>query len=210
MNIGIIGSGNIGGSLGNIWAKKGHKVMFSGSRDRQKLQEVAKSAGENASIGSVAEAAQFGEVILLAVPWLAVEDALACTGTIEGKILIDSTNPIESNCSGLLVGWTNSGGEEVAKHVKGARVVKAFNIVAASIFQSESRLFGSERAVLFYCGDDKVAKIVVASLIEDVGFEPMDVGPLSSARFLEPMEQLYEQIVKSGITKEFAFTLARR
>ncbi|MDZ7991675.1 MAG: NADPH-dependent F420 reductase [Nostoc sp. EfeVER01] len=210
MNIGIIGSGNIGGSLGNIWAKKGHKVMFSGSRDRQKLQEVAKSAGENASIGSVAEAAQFGEVILLAVPWLAVEDALACTGTIEGKILIDSTNPIESNCSGLLVGWTNSGGEEVAKHVKGARVVKAFNIVAASIFQSESRLFGSERAVLFYCGDDKVAKIVVASLIEDVGFEPMDVGPLSSARFLEPMEQLYEQIVKSGVTKEFAFTLARR
>ncbi|MDZ7954953.1 NADPH-dependent F420 reductase [Nostoc sp. DedQUE09] len=210
MNIGIIGSGNVGGSLGNIWAKKGHKVMFSGLRDQQKLQEAAKSAGENASIGSVAEAAQFGEVILLAVPWLAVEDALACAGTIEGKILIDSTNPIKPDSSGLLVGWTNSGGEEVAKHVKGAQVVKAFNIIAASIFQSESRLFGSERAVLFYCGDDKVAKIVVASLIEDVGFEPMDVGPLSSARFLEPMEQLYEQIIKSGITKEFAFTLARR
>lgn len=210
MNIGIIGSGNVGGSLGKIWAKGGHKVMFSGSRDPQKLQELAKSTGHNARIGSVAEAAQFGEVVLLAVPWAGVEDALASVGTIEGKILIDCTNPLKPDLSGLVVGWTNSGGEEVAKRAKGARVVKAFNIVGANIFQSESRLFGSQRIVLFYCGDDDAAKAVVASLIEDSGFEPIDVGPLSSARYLEPMEQLYEQIIKSGVAKEFAFTLARR
>lgn len=71
-------------------------------------------------------------------------------------------------------------------------------------------MFGSERAVLFYCGDDDAAKAVVATLLEDSGFEPIDVGPVSSGRYLEPMVPLWDQIMNSGVAKEFAFTLARR
>jgi hypothetical protein len=210
MKIGIIGSGRIGGALGKIWAAGGHQIMFSGSRDEQKLQALAQSAGVNASTGSPAQAAQFGDVVLLAVPWHQVDNALAklneviaSVGSLEGKILIDATNPLNPESTILEIGWSNSGGEEVARRAKGAKVVKAYNTVGANILESESRKFGDVTPVLFFCGDDAQSKSVVAMLIADSGFEPLDVGGIQTSRFLEPMEQLWVEIAKSGIGQEF-------
>lgn len=102
MNIGIIGLGKMGSSLGKIWANKGHNVMFSYSRDPQKLQALAQSSGPHATTGTPAEAAQFGEVVVLTVPWWVV-DALRAAGSLVGKILIDCTNPFKPDGSGLAI-----------------------------------------------------------------------------------------------------------
>lgn len=210
MKIGIIGSGRIGGALGKIWAAGGHQIMFSGSRDEQKLQALATKAGANASTGSPTQAAQFGDVVLLAVPWHQVDNAIASAGSLEGKILIDATNPLNPESTILEIGWSNSGGEEVARRAKGAKVVKAYNTVGANILESESRKFGDVTPVLFFCGDDAQSKSVVATLIVDSGFEPCDVGGIQTSRFLEPMEQLWVEIAKSGIGQEYVFSLLRR
>lgn len=210
MKIGIIGSGRIGGALGKIWAAGGHQIMFSGSRDEQKLQALATKAGANASTGSPAQAAQFGDVVLLAVPWHQVDNAIASVKSLEGKILIDATNPLNPESTILEIGWSNSGGEEVARRAKGAKVVKAYNTVGANILESESRKFGDVTPVLFFCGDDAQSKSIVARLISDSGFEPFDVGGIQTSRFLEPMEQLWVEIAKSGIGQEYVFSLLRR
>lgn len=210
MKIGIIGSGRIGGALGKIWAASGHQIMFSGSRDEQKLQVIAQSAGANAASGSPKQAAEFGDVVLLAVPWHQVDNAIASIGSLEGKILIDATNPLNPESTILEIGWSNSGGEEVARRAKGAKVVKAYNTVGANILESESRKFGDVTPLLFFCGDDAHSKSVVASLIADSGFEPFDVGGIQTSRFLEPMEQLWVEIAKSGIKQEYVFSLLRR
>lgn len=210
MKIGIIGSGRIGGALGKIWAACGHQVMFSGSRNVEKLQALAAKAGANASTGSPKEAVQFGDVVLLAVPWQQVDNAIASVGSFDGKILIDATNPVNPESMTLEIGWTNSAGEEVARRAKDAKVVKAYNIVGANILESESRKFGDLNPVMFYCGDDAQSKSVVATLIAESGFEPFDVGGIQTSRFLEPMEQLWVEIAKSGIGQEYVFSLLKR
>jgi len=186
MKIGIIGSGNVGSALGKIWAAKGHEVMFS-SRHPDKIKALAESAGKNASFGLLAEAAKFGDVIALAVPWGQAENALKSAGSLEGKILIDCINPLKPDFSGLAVGLTTSAAEEDAKVAKGAKVVKAFNTTFAVLMASESRMFGEVSPTGFYCGDDAAAKAVVSALIRDTGLEPIDAGPLEMARYLEPL-----------------------
>jgi 8-hydroxy-5-deazaflavin:NADPH oxidoreductase len=150
VNIGIIGSGNVGGTLGMAWAGRGHQILFSYSRDPKKLEGLVASAGPNASAGSPAEAAQFGEVIVLAVPWPAVDDALQAAGSLAGKILIDCTNPLTSDLSGMEIGHTTSAAEEIARRASGARVVKAFNSIGAA--NMANPVFGSQRATMFFCG----------------------------------------------------------
>ena len=157
MKIGIIGSGNVGSALGKIWAAKGHEIMFS-SRHPDKIKALAESAGKNACFGLPAEAAKFGDVIALAVPWSQAENALLSAGSLEGKILIDCTNPLKPDFSGLAVGFTTSAAEEDAKVAKGAKVVKAFNTTFAVLMASESRMFGDVSPTGFYCGDDAAAK----------------------------------------------------
>ena len=188
MNIGIIGSGNMGGGIGKIWAKKGHSVVFSYSRSRDKLESLASSV-PNARAGTPAEAAQ-AEVVLLSVRWPDVPDALAQAGTLGGKIVIDCTNPLKSDLSGLSIGWSTSAAEEIAKMASGASVVKAFNTAFAQVYGEATRLFGSRRVSMFHCGDDVKAKTVVSKLIHDVGFDPIDCGPLTSARYLEQVAML--------------------
>ena len=133
------------------------------------------------------EAAKFGDVVVLAVPWGQAENALLSAGSLEGKILIDCTNPLKPDFSGLAVGLTTSAAEEDAKVAKGARVVKAFNTTFAALMASESRMFGDLSPTGFYCGDDAAAKAVVSDLIKDTGLEPVDVGPLEMSRCLEPL-----------------------
>lgn len=209
MNIGIIGSGNVGKALGETWRKKGHQVLFSYSRDLQKLRAYAAELGGKASAGTPAEAVKFGEVILFAPPWPAVEDALRAVGPLKGKILIDCTNPLKPDLSGLAIGHTTSAAEELARRLAGARVVKAFNTTGAENMKNPQ--FGSQRATMFICGDDAGAKSVVSGLARDAGFEVVDAGSLSIARLLEPLAMLwihlaYGQKMGTG----FAFTLLKR
>ncbi len=188
MKIGIIGSGNMGSGLGKIWAAKGHEVIFSYSRSQEKLNTLA-AALPNAKAGTPAEAAQ-ADVILLAVRWSDVPDAIKQAGTLAGKIVIDCTNPLKLDLSGLELGYTSSAAEEISRMAPGSRVVKAFNTAFAQVYEERSRLFGSRRASMLYCGDDTEAKSVAAKLITDVGFDPLDCGPLTAARLLEPVAML--------------------
>lgn len=189
MKIGIIGSGNVGSALGRIWAGKGHEVMFS-SRHPEKSRALAQSVGNNASSGLPAEAVKFGDIVVLAVPWSQAENALRSAGSLDGKVLIDCTNPLKPDYSGLAIGLTTSAAGEDAKVARGARVVKAFNTTFASLMASESRLFGEVPPAGSYCGGDAAAKAVLSDLIKDMGLESVDAGPLERSRCLEPLSFL--------------------
>lgn len=210
MKIGIIGSGNVGSALGKIWAGNGNEIMFS-SRHPEKLKGLVEPIGKNACYGFPAEAAKYGEVVVLSVPWTQALDALESAGSLSGKVLIDCTNPLKPDMSGLAVGHTTSAAEEVAKAAPGARVVKAFNTTFAAVMHSPSRTFGSQKATGFYCGDDSSAKTTVSGLIKETGLDPLDVGPLMCARYLEPLAMLAMQIAfVQGLGTEMALGLLRR
>jgi NADPH-dependent F420 reductase len=207
MNIGIIGTGNMGSGLGKLWASRGHKVMF-GSRDPEKAKALASSLGSDVSAGTIAEAAKSGEVILLATPWVATQEAIKAAGSLSGKILMDCTNPLTPEMS-LAVGFTTSGAEEISKW-SGAKVVKAFNTIFAQIIHSSPQ-FGSQNATVFYCGDDAAAKATVAGLINEIGFAAVDSGPLKNARYIEPLAGLVIQLgYGMGMGTNLAMTLIRR
>jgi predicted dinucleotide-binding enzyme len=208
MKIGIIGSGNVGGTLGMRWAQGGHQVTFASRKPESKeMQQLLAKAGPNARAGSVADATT-ADVLLLATPWPNTEEALRSAGDLSGKILIDATNPL-LNLDVLDVGTTTSAGEKVAQWARGARVVKAFNTVGNNIMAVPT--FDGRRPVLFYCGDDPAAKQTVAPLINELGFEAIDAGPLSQARTLEPFALLWISLaLKHGFGREIAFQMMRR
>ena len=204
MRIGIIGAGNIGSGLGTLFARNGHEVMFSYSRDPQKTRRVAEQAGPNAQPGTPEQAACFGDVVVLAVGWGAVPDALRVAGSLDGKTLVSCVNPLTPDFSGLVVGTTTSGAEEIAKMVPGAHVVEAFLNVFAGILHSGNMRFGTDVPSVFYCGDNASAKAAVAKLITEVGLEPVDSGPLRNARFVEPTAMLILQLgAFLGMAKEW-------
>lgn len=210
MNIGIIGPGKMGSGLGRIWAERGHRIIFSFSRSQDKLNTLARSM-KNARSGTPAEAAEASEVILLSVGWAAVKDAIESAGAMEGRIVIDCTNPLNADASGLVIGHTTSAAEEIARLVPGAKVVKAFNTAFAEVYHSGSRLFGSRRPTMFYCGDDSEAKTIVSRLILEVGFTPVDAGPLKCARYLEPVAMLMIQLAYGqGMGTDTALSLIHR
>lgn len=209
MNIGIIGSGNVGGTLGRRWAKKGHSVLFA-SRNPQsdEIRELLADSEGHATTGSVADALAHGEVLTLATPWPATEQVLKSAGDFNGKILIDAINPLLPDLSGLAVTNT-SAAELIAQWASGAKVVKAFNTVGFNIMADPT--FPDGKTAMFYCGDDKSAKQTVANLISDLGFEPFDAGPLTQARVLEPFALLWISLAfKCGYGKEIAFHFMQR
>jgi predicted dinucleotide-binding enzyme len=209
MAIGIIGSGNVGGALGTRWAKKGHAVIF-GSRDPggADMQKLITAVGKNARAATLAEAAT-SDVLLLAMPWPATKDVVAGLGDLSGKILIDATNPLLPDLSGMVLGTTTSGAEQVAGWARGAKVVKAFNTVGANIMENES--FAGDRPVMFYCGEDAAAKKTVHQLVEEIGFDAQDAGPLKQARVLEPFALMWISLAyQQGWGREYAFKVLRR
>jgi predicted dinucleotide-binding enzyme len=185
MNIGIIGSGNMGASMGTAWARKGHNVLFSFSRNEADLRATAEAAGPDARAGTPAEAARFGEVVLLAVPWGAVPQALREAGSLTSKVLFSCVNCLKPDFSGLAVGTTSSAAEEIARLAPGAKVVEAIPPMA-SILASPSHRLGGQQISTFFCGDDPQAKSCVAGLLADLDLEAVDAGPLTSARYIEP------------------------
>jgi len=209
MTIGIIGSGNVGGTLGRRWAQAGHQVVFGSRNPASKdMQELVAAAGGNARAASQREAGA-AEVLLLATPWPATRPALAGLGNLAGKVLIDATNPLLPDLSALEIGTTTSAGEQVAEWSPGARVVKAFNTVGYNIMADPG--FGAERPVMFYCGDDAAAKEQVRTLIGQLGFEAMDAGPLRQARLLEPFALLWISLAYAqGQGRDIGFKFLRR
>jgi predicted dinucleotide-binding enzyme len=210
MIIGVIGSGNVGGALGTRWARAGHHVLF-GSRkpDANEMKQLAAGAGSTARAASFKEAAEAADVLLLATPWQATKAVFEGLGDLRGKPLIDATNPLLPDLSGLAVGTTISGAEQVANWAHGARVVKAFNTAGFNIMTNPE--FGGERPVMFYCGDDAAAKQTVRPLVEELGFEAIDAGPLTQARLLEPFALLWISLaLVYGQGREIAFKLLRR
>jgi predicted dinucleotide-binding enzyme len=210
MKIAIIGAGNVGGTLGAAWANRGHQVFFA-VRDAAdpKLKELLARVGGKARAASVKDAAAAAEVAALTVPWPAAQDALHSAGDLSGKILLDCTNPLKPDLSGLTVGYTASGAEQVAAWVPGARVVKIFNTTGFPNMANPEYREG--RSMMLYCGDDASAKKVAAQLAAELGFEPYDVGPLTEARLLEPFALVWIHLaVQQKMGTGFAFRLMRR
>ena len=190
MKIGIIGSGKIGGAIGTHWTQYGHQVMFSSSSLSEKLEKLARQAGDNAQAGTIAQAAEFGEVILFAPPYWKTDEALsAAGGALDGKILIDATNPYRSDFTPEPPSVV--GALELAKKVPDVRVVKAYDMIRASILADEA--YQDERFAVYYCGDDEFAKAIVAQLIADSGFVGVDAGSLKDAAKMEPHGLLYDK-----------------
>ena len=210
MNIGILGSGNVGGVLGKRWAQAGHTVVFSSRNPASdEMRKLVADSGPHASAALITDVVAASDVLLLATPWPATKSILESAGSLDGKILIDATNPLLPNLSGLEVGTTNSGGELVAGWAPGAKVVKAFNSVGNSIMADP--VLAGQSAVLFYCGDDEAAKHTVHQLIAELGFDAQDAGPLTQARLLEPLAHLWISLAFTrGYGRDFAFRIIRR
>jgi 8-hydroxy-5-deazaflavin:NADPH oxidoreductase len=201
MKISILGAGNVGTTLGAGWTKKGHDVFFGVRDPKKKPAPVGKSL-------AVQEAVQASEVVILAVPWNAVPDALQSAGDLTGKIVLDATNPLLPDLSGLGVPNGKSGGEKVAELAL-APVVKIFNTTGYPNMANPD--YKGQPATMFYCGDDANAKRIAATLAGDLGFEPVDAGPLTQARLLEPLALLWISLaLKQGLGVNIAFKLMRR
>jgi predicted dinucleotide-binding enzyme len=199
MNIGILGSGLMGGKLGTLFARAGHDVVFSYARSQEKLKGLARDAGGRARAGTPREAAQQADVLLLAVHWSRVEEVLKQAGHLVGKLILSCTLPMNADDTELVVAHTSSGAEELARRASGARVVAAFNTVPSEVLFGVFEGRGSaSRPSLAYCGDDARAKETAARLIRDVGFDPVDAGPLRIARYMEPFGLLVAQLAYEG------------
>jgi hypothetical protein len=209
MQIGIVGTGNVGAALGTRWAQGGHEVVF-GSRHPQsdEVRSLIEKSGGRARAASVADAATC-PVILLATPWAAAQKAIETMGSLQGKTLIDAVNPVEPSLTALALGTTTSASEQIAQWAAGAHVVKAFNTVGAGVMANTD--FSGGRVVMFYCGDHAPAKQTVHQLAAELGFDPVDAGPLTQARLLEPFALLWITLaIKQGLGMGIAFELLRR
>ena len=210
MKIAVFGAGSVGGALGKRLASAGHEIHFGVTNPKsEKTEKLVAEIGAQA--GSVSEAATDANVILLATPWNAVEDALRNAGNLQNKIIVDCTNPMAMSANGLslTVGFNTSGAEQIAAMVPSAHVVKAFN--QTGFANMENPGFGNQRSVMFICGDDAASRSTVCQLSEDVGFETIDAGKLSVARLLEPLAMLWVHLAFStDLKRDFAFALLRR
>jgi predicted dinucleotide-binding enzyme len=199
MRIGILGSGLMGGKLGTIFARAGHAVVFSYARSDRKLKRLAREAGHGARAGTPAEAAGDADAVLLAVHWSRVDDVLRQAGSLAGKVVVSCSLPMSGDDTRLVVAHTSSGAEVLAKKIRRGRLVAAFGTVPSEVlFDVFGRRRRGPRPTLLYCGGDERAKQVAARLIRDVGFEPIDAGPLEIARFTEPFTLLVARLAYEG------------
>ncbi|HET7789803.1 MAG TPA: NAD(P)-binding domain-containing protein [Gemmatimonadales bacterium] len=190
MKIGILGSGDVAKALAKGFAGRGDEVKL-GTRDSKKLADWLKTAGPKASVGSFADAAKFGELVVLATLWTGTENAikLADPTNFAGKVVIDATNPLDFSRGmppRLALGHTDSGGEQIQRWLPDARVVKAFNIVGHAHMVHPQ--FPGGPPDMFIAGNDAAAKETVNGILKSFGWQgSIDVGGIEGARLLEPL-----------------------
>jgi 8-hydroxy-5-deazaflavin:NADPH oxidoreductase len=213
MKIAIIGAGNVGGTLGAAWAQKaGHEIFF-GVRDAkaEKTQNLLGKIGGKARAGTAAEAAAFGDMIVLTTPWPAAEAAIRSLGDVNGKIILDATNPLAMGPDGLglEIGHNISAGEKVQGWAKGASVFKTLNTTGFG--NMADPVFHGVKSVMFVAGDDATNKPRVIDLVASLGFDVIDAGPLRNARLLEAHAMLWiELALKRGLGRDWAFARVKR
>lgn len=210
MKIAIIGAGNVGRALGRRLAVRGHEIYF-GVREPQSLkyENLLEDIEEHAHLIPIQEAVTQAWVIILAVPWPAAREVIESIGDLSGKILVDVTNPLKSDLSGLEIGFETSAGETIAEWAGNAQVVKAFNSTGSK--NMENPVYDSGRITMFICGDDPESNNVIARIAEDIGFEVIDAGPLHAARYLESLAMLWVHLAyNQGWGRDFAFKLISR
>jgi hypothetical protein len=199
MHIGILGSGLMGSKLGTLFARAGHDVVFSYARSQEKLTQLARDARGSARAGTPREAAQGADALVLAVHWTRVDDVLDQAGDIAGKVIVSCSLPMNAGDTALVLGHKTSGAEVLARKVPRAEIVSAFNTVPSEVLFGvfDARGEGIPPSML-YCGDSKAGKDLAARLIRDIGFDPVDVGPLSSARYTEPFAMIIAHLAYGG------------
>lgn len=200
----VIGTGTLGTALGRLFARSGRSVVLA-SRDPARAARVAAAVASGGTgppriEGAPLEgSARRGELVALATRWEHTREALERAGPFGGRVLVDATNPEALDGRTLALGHTTSGAETIAAWARDARVVKAFNHTYAELLDTGPGFPGSSLPAVLYCGDDGddgEAKRRVARLIADCGFEPVDAGPLASARYLEPVAALFVELVR--------------
>lgn len=199
MKIAIIGAGNIGRTLGKRFAENGHEVFY-GVRNPQESQEL------DGKVGTNEEACKDAEIVLLAVPFGAIESALNSCGDLSDKIIIDATNPLGMTENGLnlTLGFETSEAEEVAEISGSERVVKCFNQTGFNIMENP------KSSVMFVCGNDSEANETVKNLANEIGFDAKKIGDLTRARLLEPLAMLWIHLASTtDLKRDFMFKIER-
>jgi hypothetical protein len=202
MKIGIIGAGMIGGTLAHLLAPLGHDVAVSNSRGPASLQGMVAEIGPRAQAMTVKDAAEWADIVVLAVPWRTPE-ALPPASAVAGKIVIDAMNPYRA-WGGTYDLGDSSSSEETRTRLPGARLVKAFNTIYFRHLATEGNtsLPEAERRAIFVAGDDAEAKAVVSGLIRDLGFAPVDAGTLRDGVKLQPGAPVYNQQLTGAEAKQ--------
>ncbi|HEV7985689.1 MAG TPA: NADPH-dependent F420 reductase [Steroidobacteraceae bacterium] len=195
LKIGIIGAGHIGGTLATLWVKAGHPVMIS-SRHPEELKPLAQSLGPTAQIGTPRDAANFGDVILISIPYGALPQVgRDLAHELAGKIVLDTGNPYPERDGEMANEARRKGtGAASAEYLPGVRLVRAFNAINYKSLQSEAHRSG-ERVAIPLAGDEPQALELASQLVRDAGFEPVVVGPLSQARLFDVGSPVYVQLL---------------
>jgi predicted dinucleotide-binding enzyme len=206
MNITIAGSGNVGRALALGWRRAGHTVTFA-TREPDGAKGLQLKQG-GFGVAPLNGAAITADAVVLAVPWAAVDTTIKALGSLSGTVLIDTTDPLKSPRE-LALGFSDSGAEAVARLAVGAHVVKAFSTTGAANMADSSYPRG--KLMMPVAGDDPAAKRTVMSLAADLGFDPVDTGPLAMSRYLEPLAMIWINLAYAqGMGPAFGFAMLKR
>jgi predicted dinucleotide-binding enzyme len=205
MRIAIIGAGALGTAIAGDLIGAGHEIVFGGGAS---AHDAAARVGAIAC--SNADAAAFADVVALAVPFRAIDVALAQTGSLDGAVLWSCVNALKPDLSGLAVGFDTSAAEEVARRAPGARVVSGIPPFAEALANGDLRYDAGLAPSVFICGDDEQAKAVVEMLVLDLGAHPVDAGPLAAARLIEPAMMLLVRLAYAGVPRDIGLRLLER
>jgi predicted dinucleotide-binding enzyme len=208
MNIAIIGAGSVGQALGFAWAKRGHQVHF-GLKDLSSDRAAAlRSRNDRVMVATNAQAAAAADVLALCTPWDQTKAAIESCGDLNGKLLIDCTNPLKADFTGLEIGFDTSGLEKVNGWARGVQVFKAMHQIGSNLMDAPT--FKQGKPVMFVCGDGNQKKVVL-DLVQELGFDVIDAGGLKIARLLEPYAMLWIHLaLAQGLGRDFAFALLRQ
>lgn len=209
MSISIIGAGNVGKALGRAFVQRGLQVVYGVPDPDKSLREVDVPEDGSVRVCATPDAVAASELVILAVPHAAVGAIARGIADWQGKVLVDATNPLAPGLDGLTLGITTCGAEALAQLAAGARVVKAFNTTGAENL-ADARYPGT-LPFMPVCGDDAAARQQVIALASLIGFDAVDMGPLKSARYLEPLAMVWIQLaIVHGHGRNFAFCRAHR